>query len=484
MIWLLADFMRGRGLCLLAAAFLLAGCGAAAQGGAATAAEASGTTYYVATDGSDSHAGAQTKPWRTIQHAADVLQPGDTALVRAGTYAEEVELVHSGAPGQPITFAAYPGETVLLDGGGTLYSAFQTVDRTPDPHVSDIVITGFTIRNYRGFGIVAWSVNNRLTLLDLVIENSGDAGIRLSNSDGSRIERVALRHNQGGFDCTPILPGLASDPGCTHLYLADVQAIDNGTQGDTGTDAFAVERGAHILVERCLASGGVGDGFDFKSDHTTLRRVEAHDTRNNIKLWGVDSTLVNALAYDAYADANLVLTAGGSYTITNVTIANMRDTAYLVVAGDTSDSGPTPVRISNSIFYNDNPKNEGTLLLFGPDVTQAEVTHNLFYNPYRTDDVICAEFAPYNGDCFSATDINQGVWTQPQNRYADPAFVNPSAKNFRLQVNSPAVDKGSAGLGPPDDLAGNLRDAQPDLGAYEQGAQGTMSLFLPLLQRK
>src|SRR5258708_7784111 len=46
---------------------------------------ASATTYFVSTTGADSNSGAFTNaPWRTIQHAANTLVPGDTAQVRGG----------------------------------------------------------------------------------------------------------------------------------------------------------------------------------------------------------------------------------------------------------------------------------------------------------------------------------------------------------------------------------------------------------------
>src|SRR2546430_1442728 len=40
------------------------------------------STYYVATDGSDTDAGSLDNPFRTIQRAADLVGPGDTVLIR------------------------------------------------------------------------------------------------------------------------------------------------------------------------------------------------------------------------------------------------------------------------------------------------------------------------------------------------------------------------------------------------------------------
>lgn len=446
---------------LLAVAWRLAASPPSSPFGASLTLAASGNSYYIATTGSDSNPGTLAQPWATLQHAAEVMQPGDTVYVRSGTYTQSVVLRRSGSVNQPLTFAAYPGETVILDGANTEYAAFQN---DPNDNVSDITINGFTIRNYRGFGIVFWSINHRITLTNLTIRDNAGEGIRFSNGDGNRVQNVLLQNNEGGFDCTPILPGDGTDTGCTNLYIADTRALDNGTQGDTGTDAFAVEKGDRILVERSIARGGPGDGFDFKSNNTTLSQVVSSNTRNNFKLWGIGSTLVNALGYDATADANLVLAAGGSYTVTNVTLANMQGYAYLVTVGG-DGSGPTPVKLYNTIFYNDNPAMGGTLVWFGADV-QLTSDNNLYYNPYRTDAVVCADFPPYNGQCFSDTDINNGAW-ESHSRYADPRFVNAAAKNFRLAVDSPAIGAANQTFAPPVDLDNRARDANPDIGAYE-----------------
>ena len=54
-------------------------------------ARAAANTYYVSTSGSDNNAGTLSKPWRTIQKAANVAVGGDTVLIRGGTYNERVD---------------------------------------------------------------------------------------------------------------------------------------------------------------------------------------------------------------------------------------------------------------------------------------------------------------------------------------------------------------------------------------------------------
>jgi parallel beta-helix repeat protein len=97
------------------------------------------STYYVSTSGSDGAPGSLAAPFHTIQQAANVAQPGDTVLVRAGTYRETVTPARSGASGKAITYKPYPGERVTISGAdrvsgwsvyaGSIYKANQGWDR-------------------------------------------------------------------------------------------------------------------------------------------------------------------------------------------------------------------------------------------------------------------------------------------------------------------------------------------------------------------
>ena len=57
---------------------------------AVLAADAAAGEYHVALTGSDANPGTQKAPFRTIQHASDLAQPGDTITVHAGVYRERV----------------------------------------------------------------------------------------------------------------------------------------------------------------------------------------------------------------------------------------------------------------------------------------------------------------------------------------------------------------------------------------------------------
>ena len=74
------------------------------------------TEYFVATNGCDGADGSATRPWRTIQRAADVAVAGDTVTIRSGVYREWVKPAHAGRADAPIVYRAAKGERVVVTG--------------------------------------------------------------------------------------------------------------------------------------------------------------------------------------------------------------------------------------------------------------------------------------------------------------------------------------------------------------------------------
>src|SRR5262245_38237878 len=48
--------------------------------------QSGGVRYYVSPTGTDSNPGSETQPFKTIQKAADLVNPGDTVIVEDGIY--------------------------------------------------------------------------------------------------------------------------------------------------------------------------------------------------------------------------------------------------------------------------------------------------------------------------------------------------------------------------------------------------------------
>ncbi|MDG0792120.1 right-handed parallel beta-helix repeat-containing protein [Cohnella ginsengisoli] len=82
----------------------------------APGAQAATNTYHVSKTGSDAADGSSATPFLTIGQCATVMHPGDKCLIDSGTYRETVRPAESGTTGQPITYAAEPGATVVVSG--------------------------------------------------------------------------------------------------------------------------------------------------------------------------------------------------------------------------------------------------------------------------------------------------------------------------------------------------------------------------------
>lgn len=73
--------------------------------------------YHVAKDGDDGNSGAQKKALLTIQHAANLAQPGDVITVHAGTYRERINPPRGGTSNEKrIVYQAAKGEKVVIKG--------------------------------------------------------------------------------------------------------------------------------------------------------------------------------------------------------------------------------------------------------------------------------------------------------------------------------------------------------------------------------
>lgn len=113
-------------------------------------------TYYVAADGDDTRAGlTREQAWRTIGHAADRVNAGDTVLIAGGKYFERIRLRATGDEGSPITFRAMPGERVVIEGADmALNSCFVAMGK------SYLHFDGFYFANFNLFPNDSWSLSN------------------------------------------------------------------------------------------------------------------------------------------------------------------------------------------------------------------------------------------------------------------------------------------------------------------------------------
>ena len=145
-----------------------------------------GATYYVATTGSDSNSGTASQPFRTIQKAADIVQPGDAVYVRPGDYGGGSHGVHtrrSGTATARIRFVS-----------STKWAAKITATRTGWLNDANYVdVEGFEISGVQSlWGIVNWNSNFRainnhvydIAMTSSFCNRSGSGGAGIDNAGG------------------------------------------------------------------------------------------------------------------------------------------------------------------------------------------------------------------------------------------------------------------------------------------------------------
>jgi parallel beta-helix repeat protein len=103
-----------------------------------------GITYYVSGDGDDTNDGLSTNAaFRTLQHAADLTQPGDLVLVMNGTYSKAgpltnvLDIRNAGTPEGYITYKAFENHKPVINVEDNYAGIYISA--------SYIVIDGFTV---------------------------------------------------------------------------------------------------------------------------------------------------------------------------------------------------------------------------------------------------------------------------------------------------------------------------------------------------
>jgi hypothetical protein len=164
-------------------------------------------TYYVDQSdprASDDAAGTEASPWKTINHAATVLQAGDTVLVKEGTYnvgaspgwaAPAVGPSHSGTVDNPITFQACPGHRVTITTSGGQAAIGSNRDYVVwDGFIVDMAdrMKGIIIFGAKGCVVRYCEVRG-----NYVASNDNHDGIRIERAPDCRIHHNVIHGVQG-----------------------------------------------------------------------------------------------------------------------------------------------------------------------------------------------------------------------------------------------------------------------------------------------
>jgi hypothetical protein len=421
----------------------------------------SGTTYYVATTGSDSNSGSQSSPWRTLQYAVSKLTPGATLDVEAGSYAgfivgwdpagQSVYGTIAGTASNPITIQADPAAAA----GSVIINARNK--ETPvgidlEPGCDYITLSGFTIQG--GSGIATYPTRSE--------------GVKLCGNHDS-VTSCTVKNIDYGF-------GILAD-NANYVLLKGNTVSGTGSHGNSdyghgiylsGTCTGAVINGNTIHDNDYIGIHINGDASEGGTGIVTNALIENNVIYNNgqngINADGLQSsTIENNLIY-GYAKYGICLyqiDAGGpskNNVIVNNTIVSTKSGAGAAVRILDGGTGNT--------LYNN-------ILLGGGGVALRLSSDSLsgLTSDYNIGTSGGSSFEQ-SDDSGSTQSLTKWQSQSGQDKHSLTAttsqlFVNASANNYHLLSTSPAVNAGTSTDAPGTDIEGTKR---PNGGGYDIGA--------------
>jgi hypothetical protein len=248
----------------------------------------------VAPNGNDANPGTPAQPLLTIQRAHDLVTPGGTIALRAGTYAPTVtiKILKNGTQAQPITLTNYGGEHAVIDGEnmpftpGAVDASIPRADRGA-LHVEGDWWRFIGLEIIHGpYGIFGVDTNNG-RYERLVTRDNYESGLHLQGaSAGNQILDLDSYANRDPRNSGESADGLAIKEGSGAGNV--VRGARLWFNSDDGFDAW--EFLSPITIEDSVAYGngfnrwGIpgysGDGNGFKMGGGDVDLPAAHVTRN------------------------------------------------------------------------------------------------------------------------------------------------------------------------------------------------------------
>lgn len=258
---------------------------------------------------------------RSIASAIQQAEPDTTIAVRAGQYREnrgQWFALQWSKPG--LCLRGVGGRVVLRAAAGQNYGLLLTGDHTR--------LQGITLRGFSAgvsLGRDDGTSHSDIRLRDVSVVGSRrnwsegivayadhrDSGVPVVS--GLRLNRVSVRQTSLGISCN-------AGP-CRDWRLRNVSVSGRGGAGESGADAFAVESGAGVRINRSTFAGVGGDGIDLKADDVLISDSRVQQVaRNGIKLWR-GGTVTDTTVSGTGADAALVGDGAGVYRYERITVS-------------------------------------------------------------------------------------------------------------------------------------------------------------------
>jgi len=388
-------------------------------------------TYVVdqaAPDAANTNPGTEEKPFKTVQHAADVAKPGDTIFVMAGKYDERVKAKAGGTEGKPVAFVAKPRRSATV-GGFDLEASYIRVEGFEI--TADQPATAFQL------GASHCDILDNY-IHDMMVAVSGTVG-KLS-ADGNTRDYSAVAHNRIAYNKVYhseygfILGGedwLVENNEVNRLFM-----YAPGNRNDDCDYSRFFGKGC---IERCNYYHG-STQREIKTAH-----VDCLQTFCNNGEIAMDLLFENNTCFD-FHQMCMVESAPHIGSVRHWTFRGniVSPNSPAMRGGWGPDIIQTPdVTIENCTI---STVNWATIGLRGKESTNGQIRNNILCEAERAvDDRM--DFTPAK----PVIEYNLTFKTAPLEGASnlngkDPLFVDPGKRNFRLREGSPAIGAGKNGV--------------------------------------
>ena len=414
---------------------------------------ASAATYYVATTGNDSSNGSSTAPWRTLQHAVETIVPGDTILVRSGTYAG-CRIRSSGTPAAPKTLARDVGATVVVNTPGpqNSHSSLIEIESGSGAEVTDWIVDGLEVANSPHHGIDI-RITNRITIRNCYVHDSAPAasgtGIFLAFS-----ARPTIENNDSSYN---------SEHGIYHSNSADHPTI-RGNRSHHNRGA-----GIHMNADyssRCPCGTTVRDGIiSFATVENNVIYENGVAGGSAINADGVDDSVFrNNLIYDNHASGISLFATDGARgssrnKVYNNTIVMAIDGRWCVNIPGKGKNPPRGNVVKNNILCTERA-DKGAIAVYSTAAGVLDSDYNVVVDRFSTNggNSVTSTLSQWQALGFDAHSL---VST------AAALFVDRANDVYQLRTGSPAIDAG-VNLSP--DVVSDINGlTRPQRTAYDSG---------------
>jgi chitodextrinase len=439
-----------------------------------TAPTAEAATYHVSPSGSDSGSGTLTSPFKTIQHAANIVNPGDTVYVRGGTYYQRVSLTRSGSSAGYITFQNYPGETPVLDGTG--FGAGYMFAATD---VSYLKIIGLTVQNYTGGGIFVQTSTGKASHIEIrnnTVQNQACDGTQTYLNDAISINAWPWQSSNSitdividGNSLSHINNVCANEAltisGEIHRFQITNNTLDAVT--DIGIDVIGQNENGYYGRAGEFPTDGIISGNEIKNSQTDGAQYAAAIYLDGAQNVTIEKNIVHdnsdigidpSTEQTGFTTQNIIIRNnvlwnngrgidfGASWNGTDHGVRIAHNTVAVTTTGKQScfsmGKGSDIVGKNNIAYFG----STGTFypietlnIVSGTD-TQI-LDYNLYYSASQSN--MAYWYGTNSGGFYSSLSGYQaGTGQDAHAKGQNPMFVDLTNDNFALQSGSPAIDAG------------------------------------------